>query len=600
MESLKKKNWQVLSFYICVLLFYPLVWMRLFVGRLPYWSELTLFTPGLIALLSCSLLLFNSKNLFSFFSCRTAKMIAAAFGFILLISFIQLAVCYDGQLSYLWTSLYWIAIPLFCAVNRREIEKYLPFFIILLGLATAIQSLQELNLGIQIFGISGNKNWNAGLISIAIPFICFAVHKYSRNNYKISLVVNIFIAIGGGLLIFYCESKAAVLALIISLCFIVVLYYWEKISWVYWLRIGVLVVVIGIVLIGLFKGYLFAFLKDDQRLFLWSGAIDLIGQNLWFGCGPELFESAYAPYIPADYYFGRLVSIRHPHAHNHLLQFAATMGIPALIAWCSVIVYALLKNLRKATGQGNWDLKLYIFTFILLLIHSMLDIVVLSWPLGCIFLIILGTLLGRALEDSPLKEAKQTKLISWSYCVLGGCLAILLINYLYFNFLGSMHYRNARLSMDKKDIKSAFSETVQSIDYKMTPQNTLLAANISLYDFKNPQACLKYLNMMDSTGFKNYEHNNLLRAKALAVTGKLNESLLYFAQEQDNFPLSCVNLHYYRLILNKSGKKEQANAIDKHLKSILKMKGFNEKMLPVLLKDPGIDLRFKTFKDKVK
>ena len=98
----------------------------------------------------------------------------------------------------------------------------------------------------------------------------------------------------------------------------------------------------------------------------------------------------------------------------------------------------------------------------------------------------------------------------------------------------------------------------------------------------------------------NYENNNQLRAKALVASGKLSESLLYFAQEQQNFPLSCVNLYYYRFILNKLGKKQQASAIDKHLKSLLKLKGFNESMLPALLKDPSKDLRFRVFNNKVR
>jgi O-antigen ligase/polysaccharide polymerase Wzy-like membrane protein len=598
MTVFKKNNWQVLSFYICVLLFYPLVWIRLFTGRLPYWSELNLFTPGLIALLCCSLLLFNAKALFFFFSCRVARTIAMVFGFILLIAFIQIIVCYKGQISSLWSSVYWIAIPLFCAVNRRKVEKYLPFFMIILGLATAMQSFQDFRFSNQCYGIPGNWNWNACLIAISFPFICFGVHKYFCKNHKISLTINAFLIIVASVLIFYCEAKAVILALLIACCSIIVLHYWRKIPWIYWLRAGIILAILGIILLGMFKEHLFVFFEDDQRLSLWKGAFSLIGRNLWFGCGPELFESAYAPHISANYYLGRFVSVRHPHTHNHLLQFAATMGIPALIAWCSVIVYAVGNNLRKAVGQGNWKLKSYLFIFILLFVHSMLDIVVITWPLGCIFLIILGILLGHALENSRQQKFKGNKLISQLCSVAGICLAILLINYLYFNFTSSMHYRNARLRMDEKDIKLAFSETVKSIDYKITPQNTSLAARISLYDFKKPQACLKYLDMMDSIGFKNYEHNNLLRAKALAVVGKANESLLYFAQEQQNFPLSCVNLYYYQLILNKLGKKPQADAIDKHFKTILKLKGFNEKMLPVLLKDPSIDLRFRLFNEE--
>jgi len=596
----KENNWQVAVFYICALLFYPLVWPRLFIGRLVYWSELNLFTPSLIALLCCSLLLFNSKALLAFFSCSKAKFIAVSFGFILLISLIQLIVCYNGQISYLWSSVYWIVIPLFCAVNRREVEKKMPFFIILLGLTTVIKSLLELNLGDRLLGIPGNWNWNASLIALALPFILWGVHKCCRQTYKISLPVITFLLIIGSILIFYCKSKAAIIALLVSCASVVILRYWRKFPLRYWLRAGILLVVFGVVVLSAFKGHLFAFLKYDQRLSLWSAALDLIGQNPWFGCGPELLESVYAPHISADYYFGKFTSIRHTHTHNHFLQFAASMGIPALIAWCSVLFYVIGKNLRQAVGQGNWKLKLYLFVFILLFVHSMLDIVILSWPLGCIFFILFGILLGRAIDDSTKQKVKLNKFIPIFCSAIGVCLAILLLNYLYFNFLGTMHYRNAKVFSLDKNIKAVFVETEKSIAAKMTPQNTYLAAKISLYDFKNPKACLKFLDMVNSLGFENYEHNNLLRAKALAVTGRMPESLLYFAKEQQNFPLSCVNLHYYRLILNALGKKQQANAIDRHLKNILKMKGFNEKMLPELLKNPFMDLRFRYYNGEEK
>jgi len=592
----KNDNWQVLCFYICALLFYPLVWMRLFTGRLIYWSELNLFTPSLIAILCCSLLLLDPKSIILFFSSSKAKLIAIALGFILLVSLIQLEICYDGQINYLWSSIYWIAIPLFCAVNRHKVEKYLPFFMILLGLATVIQSLQELNAGSRILGIPGNRNWNAGLICVTIPFICLVIYKYFDKAYKVSITIIYFLILVVAVLLFKCESKTAVLSLIISALSILVLRYWKKIPWTYWLRAGLVILVLSAVVFSVFKEHLFEFLKYDQRLSLWTAALELIKQNMWFGCGPEIFESAYAPHISANYYFGKFTSNLHPHAHNHFLHFAATMGIPALIAWCSVIFYVIAKNLRQAVGEGNWTLKLYLFVFIFLFISSMLDIVVWVWPLGCIFLTVLGILLARALDGEAIKIPKQAKLIPLLCCIAGICLMILLINYLYFNLLSTMHYRNAKIMVGDKDAKSASVEIEKSIEYKMTPQNTMLAARISLYDFKNPQACLKYLAILDSLQFENYEHNNLLKAKALFVIGKTQESLLYFAKEQQNFPLSCVNLHYYRIALRKLGKKQQAEAIEQHLRNVLKMKGFNEKMLPELLNNPNMDLRFRYYK----
>ena len=597
MTILKIKNWQVPYFYICTLLFYPLVWVRLFRGRLLHWSELQLFTPGLIALLCCSLLLLDPKALFSFFFHRAARFVGIAFGIILLVSLIQLIVCYDGQITYLWSSLYWIAIPLFCAVNRREIEKYLPFFMIFLGLATIIQSLQAITLSAQCYGIAGNRNWNATLIAATLPFICFGIHKYLGKHYKISLCVILFSIIGACGVIWRCESKAAILALGIACCSVLLLCYWKKLALTYWFRGGVLLIVIFIILLLLFKERVFVILQDDQRLWLWSGAFSLIKENVWFGCGEKLFESAYTLHIPAEYYLGRFTSIRHTHAHNHLLHFAATMGIPALFAWCSVIFYAMVKNLRRAQGFDNWNLKLYLFVFILLAAYSMLDIAILSWPLGCLGLIFLGILIGRAVEETGVLKFPQNKLLLMLSIIIGLCAMVFLFNYLYLNLQSSLHYRNAKLLMGQKNKKSAFVEIEKSIANKKTPENIYIAATIALYDFKNPKLCLKFLNQLDSLGVKNYEHNNQLRARALYVMGRIPESLVYFGREQEVFPLSCVNLYYCRLVLTKLGKKKQADVVDRELKRVLKMKSFTESMLPALLKNPYNDLRFRIFND---
>ena len=584
-----KSNWQILCFYSCVFLFYPLVWVRLFTGRLTYWGEVNLFNPGLIALLCVFLVLTDVRSFCKFLSYRAGKLICAAFSFILFVALIQLVAEYHWRTSYLWSSLYWVAVPLFCAVNRRKVEKYLPLFMIILGVATIFQSFRELSRLAPCHGIPGNYNWNAALITVTLPFLVYNIFSLRHRFLYFS---GILIALGGIFLLFYCESKAAFLALIISTVIILVIKYWQKWPWFFWLRAGAFLVIISILLLILFKGTIFNILKEDQRLFLWKGVFELIKQHLWIGCGPEFFESAYAPNIPVDYYLGKLVSIRHPHSHNHFFQFAATMGIPALIAWGSVIILTLAENLRMAAGKRKRKLKLYLFIFILLFVHSMLDVIVLSWPLGCIFLIVLGVLIGRAVEKSTFKEIRPKKGIILLCCLIGLGFAGLLCKYLYQNFVSSKHYRNARLMLDQKNYNSAFAEVEKSLAAKQTPQNTYMAGRIALYRLKKPLLCLKFLDQLDALGIKNFDHNNQLRAKALAAAGRLPESLFYFAREQQNFPLSCVNLYYYRMVLRKLGRKAQADAVDRHLKRLLKMKGFSESFLPALLKDPYKDLRF--------
>jgi O-antigen ligase len=599
LHIINKDNWQILLFYIAALLFYPLVWERLFVGRLAFWSELNLLNSGLLTLLCLSLLLFYSKLFINFLSYKKSRIPVFAFLIIFFVSIVQLVICYGWHIDYLWSSLYWIMIPVFCAVNYREIEKLFPYFMIFLFIASIIQSLVDISIGYFIYGISGNWNWNASLLAVTLPFVCWGIHRlfYRRKIIIFSLIT--IVTLVGLMLIFACQSKAALLSLFISSCFLLILYFWPKFSLWTWGKIVLVLFIIVLVLFYLLRNQFFLFIEEDQRFSLWAGVLNLISQKPLWGCGPELFESAYAPFVPASYYLGRLVDIRHTHAHNHLLHFAATMGIPALIAWLVAICFVLYKSFQSAVIKGDWRLKLCLFVFVLLLVHSMFDIIVLSWPLGCIFLITFGILIGRITEKSKYEEIKINKYILDIGYAIAICCAVLLLNGLSLNFLGSMYYRNSRIARDKNEIKLTFDEARKSITYKKTPWNTLLAARISLYDFKNPKACLKFLDMLESTGFENYEHNNLLRAKALVASGKPQDSLFYFAKEQENFPLSCVNLYYYELVLRKLGRKDRADFIGRRLKELLDLKGLDERMLPVLLKDPSKDMRFRELKNKV-
>ena len=290
LHIINKNNWQVWLFFSSVLLFYPLAWWRLFAGRLTFWNELTLFTPGLLALLCFTLLLFSSKSVLDLFSNRAVRLPLLAFAFILLIALIQVISCYNGRISYLWASFYWIMIPLFCAVNRRQIERYLPVLMIILGLVSIVQAFNDIRFKDPFYGICGNWNWNASLIAVVLPFLCRGVYQIFRK-YKVLVFISIALILsGGGVLFLYCDSKAAFLALCVSSCFILILRYWQKLPLRHWLRIALALGVILLVLLLVFKNQLFIIIENDQRISLWSGALELIRWNIWTGCGPELFE----------------------------------------------------------------------------------------------------------------------------------------------------------------------------------------------------------------------------------------------------------------------------------------------------------------------
>lgn len=596
-----KNNWRVICFFICALLFYPLSWSRLFLGKVPYWGEFYAFTPGIFALAVIILLLSAPKAFTSFSSFYFAKFPVGLFAVFGVVAFLQVLLLHFNNINYLWSSLYWIVIPLFCAVNFKSIEKLLPYFMAFLAVTTLVLSCSYIFLNDECLGLPGNRNWNGSLIAVTFPFISYLIYKYSGKNNKAWICVTSILAVVGIVLLLFCESKATLLSLITAAVFILTLRYWHKIPLGYWIRGGFLLIILAIVLSIIFKKQIAGIIEEDQRIPLWSGVVSLIELHPLTGCAPDLFESAIAPHMSEDYYFGRFASIRHLHAHNQLLHIGATMGIPALIGWIALIVSLFVKNVPRALGAGNWRLKLYLFVFVLLFIHSLLDVVLLSWPLGCIFLVICGILLGRVVEESTCQIRKMNGLFNIGCKVIAVCLLPVLLYCLHSNFFNTMHYRNARIMIDRReDVRQVFREVEKSIAVKVTPQNTILAAKISLYDFKDPRACLKYLDLLESTGFENYEHNNLLRAKALVASGKLEESLKYFDREFNNFPLSCVNLYYYQLILRKAGRRQEAEAVSRHLDKILELKGFSRETIPVLLKDPTVDLRFKDYNDRRK
>ena len=85
---------------------------------------------------------------------------------------------------------------------------------------------------------------------------------------------------------------------------------------------------------------------NRDRVAMWKVGAGMVREHPLFGVGPEMVESQYKRYRPAQY-----VNETNPHLHNVPVQIAAERGIPALVAWLWFFVVAA-RDLFRQTVRG--------------------------------------------------------------------------------------------------------------------------------------------------------------------------------------------------------------------------------------------------------
>jgi tetratricopeptide (TPR) repeat protein len=579
--------------FASVLLCYPLIWPRLLYGRFVLYSDVVLCSSSSVALLAVGLLLINVKDLSAFFASPNRLLFPGfPFAFIFFIALLQPYQFNYYSFAYFFNSVCLIFLPLISAVLYRQFYKNIPWLFVVLGFITVLQSFHDMRSTGMLYGICGNWNWNATLLAVAIPFV-WLVFKYFAKRYSKTLafkIESILLFLPVGYLILRCQSKATFIAIIFGILFLAICRIWNKIPKRFWLW-GMPVVLL--ILIGIAFKYnqsLIDFLRKDTRIYLWEGVIDVIFRNLWVGTTPSLFESKYAQFIPDEYYLNYFATDRNTHPHNHLLYIAATMGLPALLAWISLIAFAIFKNIRYASVRGHLAVKLYLFAFIVLLVHSMFDVILDSWPAKYLFLLLLGILLGNALKGREDKRLQVNKLVVKFIILLGVVLIVISFYCASKTLVSTGCYRKALLAKTEGNYEEALSYLDKSIQLAPSPQNIYLAALVSFFDCKNPQAALRYLYLLPQrTGFVNYINNNGLTARALVVIGKAEEAVSYFENETANNPLSVLNTYYYWQTLRYIKRGKEAKLLFDRLNIILRLKGLDFNDIPFMIKNPGID-----------
>ena len=578
-------------FFVSLLLFYPLQFLRIFI-QVPDYELLQVINLSTLSMLSIALVVPRLNILRDFI--LSDKKLTICFVTLLLIAIYHFTSIPLYNMESFFAECIWLTVPLFAAVYYRELIRFVPIgFLILWGFNFFV-ALREIIFLQLLRGVTGNWNWQACLLTLTTPVIVFWLWRSGRKWLQdIALLI---LAIST-LLFLASNSRGAVLALVIvSALFIFCKYH---------RLLPRRIINRGIVLItGCFLLVSLIVLFDAVKLpaggvrgYLWRGGLALISDYPVAGVGTQMYENNFTKYIPREYYLEHFAASRNTHPHNHILYIAGAFGLLGLFAWLGLLFFPVVNAASRLRRHFHWLPGCLLFSFLIMLIHSMLDLTFFAWPTNIIGLLILGLLWGMLIRREYLKRLPMVcSVLGWGIAafLLG---AVCTISYR--EFRANVPCRNGMVYLQMQSPANALNCFNESIAVRPDKTSVYRAARVALYDNKKPQLSIKYLNIMPLLGADNYLHTNEMTGKCLWLNGNPVKARDYFYREVEVYPLAVRGWFYVAQIERNLGNQSAAAKAEKMLLEVLKLKGLTPRYIPLLLKNEYWDLNPKKIPSEV-
>lgn len=607
-ESYSKISIYILvSFFLLLLASFPLLLLNPFFS-IPYANICYVTNLSVFSALAIIMVLFHKK------SAEVFQLTYFSFALLLFfcVTVAQFFFFSGFTFKEFLFSIAWVIIPLAVYLYDKGFSKLILPFSVIFWVFNAYYGITALLLGKEVVGIPGNRNWHASFLIVVTSLMLFYLYRVLRKS-RLSyyLIVPIFsVPLFISLVLLYkCYSRAANLALIFILILFLLMLLLQKKPKHY--RRIITICGVGficlIVLSLLLYGDKIAYqITRDIRLPLWKGAIDLFRDNFLVGVGAPSYESVYSYYTPIDRFMrGWYYSTRVDYPHNHLLYIAGSFGIFALVAylylWFAPIIICI-KKYRFLTART----KLFLFLFIALTIHGMLDLVIFKWP-TIFFAFILQGLLWK--KSFPLKSQEEN---SCSVSNSGGfatyplivriltygtaCILLFYaISMMYDNLKGSLYWRAAYIKNLEGDRASSLYFFDRSQVMNSDPLSIYQAGFSSLVFFNDYMLGLKYFSLLEKHPARIIAHMNSHIANCLIHQGRRFEALKYLKRETTVYPLSIIAFTHKMQMERALHMDKDALRTERKLLWILQFKGYTPDDLNTILEHPEMDEKYTEF-----
>ena len=546
-------------FTLAILMFYPLVYPKLFGQIYGYYSYLSVVTVPLLSMFCVlgTLIFTNIDALKQDF--KNYRLIYLLFGLIFAICFIGIFFRGFGlfriQISNYFSSIALITIPLFIriACNKFCLKKWLAFLVLFIYFANLIIAAIGVAKGRFAYGLPGNTNWQASIAIVLLPIIFWIIYEYTPKNIKSFggeyVIMAIFTALSVWLE-YVSGSKGAMLAIVAGIGFYIV----GKIGNRFFRCLTIwsaLVAAFSLIIFTVIALKMEVRLIDnDIRSHLWAGAVKLFSSdfNFIFGipnnAGSGSFESAFSSFNSVQYYLAKIASGRNNHPHNQLLYLFVCYGaIGAIALWG--LLFAILWPLYVRFTKLNFYIQMLLISSLMLLTHGMVDLVLHEWPTNILFLIFIGILSNEIFKFDYKKLDSKKQSFAYNFILLS-MLAILGYQFVN-NFEASVLDRSGRVARDLKKYKEANDFYKKSIEKFPKPRVFYDAMSNAFYDLADLKLVKYYGEKITESGVDSFSHNKLLMSVVAINYNDYDAALFYLDEERLNYPADVmpVILKYY-------------------------------------------------------
>ena len=599
----------IILFLALIMLRYPLLYSTFF-----YNAILThaLYTTDLISLSAFSIFmtLLKYKEIINFTS-STNRIFRLSIILFFIIIIVQFYTFDTYTLREFCFSISWVVIPLAIYLYFNIFKKLITPLFSFLWCFNFIHTTWQILHNNECVGISGNRNWHGCLLIVTTPFVIYSIYKFFKRKYvsnKIILIIESPIIIFTLIALYKVESRAANLALIVTTLLFIILtfayslnHFIKKYKTLFFSIFIISIILLTIIAPLFFGNKMGNIIYKDVRIPLWRGAINMFLDSPMLGVGSASYEASYSYYRPIEYYLrSHYFANRPTHPHNQLLYFAGSFGIFGLLTLSLLWFYPILYFMKKYKQFSFYE-KLIFFTFIMLSIHGMLDLVMVRWPTMQLFFILQGSVWGcisynrkksQYSKFTPLINNKINLFLAMISFILCYIFLLSTIYIIYSNIKRSYYDRSYKIALLKQWYTYAIVSKEKAIESNCNPRDLYDAGIQAMLTLSDYRLGYKYFSKLEKHPMKIIVHSNLRTADCLMQMGRKNEALQYLKKESTMFPLSSLPLYSQILLERELGKTNDAEKTAFKLIQQLKFKGLQLSDMKKILANPKLDNKF--------
>ena len=500
---------------------------------------------------------------------------------------------------------YYLILPLFSALFAEEFRKILPRVfawtegLILLFSVSSLLLLPQHYYRI-LFGLPGNRNWNAALVLALLPFLLYALYDFFKRKKHLSFLKTFLLLLIPSAGAFYFLFHTASLGSLVSLCAVLCCIFlfllprnWRKIMFILLFSAGLLTIILSAVFFDRIEPVLGKAGSMGERIeIIKSFGNAMLADIPVAGNTFASIEQALSTHRSEEYFKLLNPAVRSPHPHNHFLYMFMGWGLPCgLILWaCMLVILPVIKSLfLLAEEKGNITEKLMFLSLVSLLTHGQVDLIMEIWPCGAIALLLLGLCWEKSFRRKETKEIlfpEKGKFLCRYLSIFILLFPLFLAGrQAYIFYAKEVLFHSEKLDKNKWDL---LTENIAGI----YPAHTVLLYDLMLSALhrNEPEKALYFSNLIIRGPVPDYARVHYARGQIFLMLGRIDESLSEYALDGEKFPLAVLPVYNMIRIAERNNRKHLLGPLQKEFSRRINILKITQQEFLSILADPGKEL----------